>query len=76
LNVYKPNYIKYSSDSKKEVWLFSEIYYEQGWNAYIDGNRHPFPVDYVLRAMMVPEGKHIIEFKFEPEVIQTGVLLQ
>jgi hypothetical protein len=77
LNVYKPNYIKYSSDSKKEgLAVFSEIYYEQGWNAYIDGEQTShFPVDYVLRAMMVPEGKHIIEFKFEPEVIQTGSII-
>ncbi|MDG2432440.1 YfhO family protein [Flavobacterium sp.] len=74
LNVYKPNYIKYSSDSKKEgLAVFSEIYYEKGWNAYIDGEKTShFPVDYVLRGMMVPEGKHTIEFKFEPDVIQTG----
>ena len=77
LNVYKPNFIQYSSDSKKEgLAVFSEIYYENGWNAYIDGEKTAhFPVDYVLRAMMVPEGKHTIEFKFEPEVIKTGSII-
>jgi len=71
---YKPNYIKYQSDNKKEgLAVFSEIYYKNGWNAYVDGQlTDHFPVDYVLRAMEVPGGKHTIEFKFEPKVIKTG----
>lgn len=74
LEVYKPNYLKYSSKSKNEgLAVFSEIYYEKGWNAYVDGVKTDhFPVDYVLRAMMVPAGDHTIEFKFEPEVVKTG----
>ncbi|MEO8253521.1 MAG: YfhO family protein [Flavobacterium sp.] len=74
LQVYKPNYIKYHSDSKNEgLAVFSEIYYPKGWNAYIDGEKTDhFPVDYVLRAMMIPKGVHTVEFKFEPEVIKTG----
>ena len=72
--MYKPNYLKYSSKSKNEgLAVFSEIYYEKGWNAYVDGVKTDhFPVDYVLRAMMVPAGDHTIEFKFEPEVVKTG----
>ncbi|AWG23409.1 hypothetical protein FFWV33_18665 [Flavobacterium faecale] len=74
LNVYKPNYLKYTAETKNEgLAVFSEIYYEKGWNAYVDGElTNHFPVDYVLRAMMVPPGKHTIEFKFEPQVIKTG----
>lgn len=74
LNVYKPNYLKYTSATKNEALaVFSEIYYENGWNAYIDGEKTDhFPVDYVLRALIVPGGEHTIEFKFEPEVIKTG----
>lgn len=74
LDVYKPNYLKYTSEnSGKGLAVFSEIYYENGWNAYIDGKKTDhFLVDYVLRAMEVPAGKHIIEFKFEPQVIKTG----
>jgi hypothetical protein len=38
-----------------KVWQFSEIYYENGWNAYIDGVKSEhFPVDYVLRALVIP----------------------
>mgnify|MGYP003603780421 FL=1 len=71
---YKPNYIKYQSDSKGDALaVFSEMYYKNGWNAYVDGQlTDHFPVDYVLRAMEVPGGKHTIEFKFEPQVVKTG----
>ncbi|MFB9107551.1 YfhO family protein [Flavobacterium gyeonganense] len=71
---YKPNYIKYQSDNGKDgLAVFSEMYYKNGWNAYIDGHlTDHFPVDYVLRAMEIPGGKHTIEFKFEPQVIKTG----
>ncbi|SHG15520.1 YfhO family protein [Flavobacterium defluvii] len=71
---YKPNYIKYESDNAKDgLAVFSEIYYKNGWNAYIDGKlTDHFPVDYVLRAMEIPGGKHKIEFKFEPQIIKTG----
>jgi hypothetical protein len=74
LDIYKPNYLKYTSEnSGKGLAVFSEIYYEKGWNAYIDGKKTDhFLVDYVLRAMEVPAGKHTIEFKFEPQVIKTG----
>jgi hypothetical protein len=71
---YKPNYIKYKSSSAVDGFaVFSEIYYKDGWNAYIDGELTPYSrVDYVLRGMKVPAGKHEIEFKFEPQVIKTG----
>ncbi|MFC3335618.1 YfhO family protein [Flavobacterium palustre] len=74
LREYKPNYIKYISESKNEgLAVFSEIYYEKGWNAYVNGEKtNHFPVNYVLRGMMLPEGVHTVEFKFEPEVIKTG----
>ncbi len=77
LDIYKPNYLKYASNNEgKGLAVFSEIYYENGWNAYVDGKlTDHFPVNYVLRAMIVPAGKHTIEFKFEPQVVQTGSMI-
>jgi LPXTG-motif cell wall-anchored protein len=74
LENYKPNYLKYVSDNSNEgLAVFSEIYYGKGWNAYIDGKSVSHTrVDYVLRALNIPAGKHTIEFKFEPQVIKTG----
>lgn len=74
LTDYKPNCITYSSyNPNAGVAVFSEMYYENGWNAYIDGKKTDyFKVNYVLRALKIPEGNHTIEFKFEPKVIETG----
>ena len=74
LKEFKPNYLKYESNNRNEgIAVFSEIYYSQGWNAYIDGKLIPhFRVNYVLRAMEIPKGNHTIEFKFEPQVVETG----
>lgn len=71
---YKPNYLKYEAENKESgLAVFSEVYYPHGWFAYIDGVEVPhFRVDYVLRGIEVPKGKHIIEFKFEPEVVKKG----
>jgi hypothetical protein len=70
LTEYKPNYLKYNASSAKQgIVIFSEIYYDKGWNAYVDGELNPhFRANYVLRGMQIPAGNHVVEFKFEPAV--------
>ncbi|MGQ0828317.1 MAG: hypothetical protein ACT4ON_07975 [Bacteroidota bacterium] len=74
LTEYKPNHLIYESNSTTEqLAVFSEIYYKDGWNTYVDGELKPhFGVNYVLRVMSIQPGKHTIEFKFEPTKYYTG----
>jgi hypothetical protein len=71
---YSPNQISYEYQAKTEqLAVFSEVYYQPGWNAYIDGKpaKH-FRANYVLRAMKLPAGNHKVEFKFEPKGYYIG----
>lgn len=66
LTEYRPNFLRYeyNADAPATV-VFSEIYYNKGWKAYIDGAEAPyFRADYVLRAMELPAGKHTVEWRF------------
>ncbi len=76
LKTYQPNELSFDSSSKTpQLAVFSEIYYPHGWNVYLDGNKVDYiKANYLLRALYVPAGKHKIEMKFEPAVIETGKL--
>ncbi len=64
---YRPNYLRYdyTLEGGSAVAVFSEIYYDKGWQAYVDGEPYDsFRADYLLRAMVLPEGKHTVEWRF------------
>jgi len=74
LKSYKADELVYESNATTaQMTVFSEIFYPKGWNAYVDGKLTPhIGVNYVLRAMVMPAGKHELVFKFEPESYYKG----
>lgn len=71
---YEPNKLIYHTKATTEqLAVFSEIFYDKGWNVYIDGKKsNYFRANYLLRAMIIPVGEHEITFKFEPESFSIG----
>lgn len=66
LKIYK------TKSTTPQLCVFSEIYYKEGWKAYIDGKETPIlRANYVLRALEVPAGEHTIELRCEPDTLKT-----
>ena len=74
LTDYSPGSLRYESSSfQRQLAVFSEIFYEGGWQVLIDGQpAELIRANYVLRALEVPAGEHIIEMKFEFRPFVTG----
>ena len=74
LQSYQPNELVYKTNaSSPQFVVFSEMYYQPGWQAYLDGEKvEHVRANYVLRAMNIPAGEHTVTFRFEPEVVNTG----
>jgi hypothetical protein len=74
LQSYQPNELVYETNaSSPQFAVFSEMYYQPGWQAYLDGEEvDHVRANYVLRAMNIPAGEHTVTFRFEPEVVNTG----
>lgn len=77
LSQYRPDHLTYEySTSRDMVAVFSEIWYNKGWNAYVDGEKIPyFRANYILRAAQLPGGNHKVEFKFEPQSYKNGEII-
>ena len=69
LSSYSPNRLVYKVKSEKSNFIvFSEIYYPKGWIAYVDGVQTThFPVNYILRGLVIPKGGSEIVFEFKPK---------
>ena len=66
LTEYRPNYLRYEYSADGDAFaVFSEIYTEQGWHAFVDGEEvEPMRADYILRALSLPAGEHVVEWRF------------
>ena len=74
LTEYHPDHLVYKYKSAQDaIAVFAEVWYDKGWNAYLDGNKIPyFRANYILRAAKLPAGSHNLEFKFEPTSYLVG----
>ena len=74
MTAYYPNKVEYrSSSAQPGLAVFSEIYYKNGWKAFIDGQSVPISrADWILRALVIPAGEHHIEFVFDPDDVRTA----
>nr|WP_238527997.1 YfhO family protein [Aquimarina agarivorans] len=70
----KPDELVYISENSNAGFaVFSEMYYKNGWKAYIDDVETPiYKTNYALRGIQIPKGKHRVEFVFKPQVVKTG----
>lgn len=77
LTGHTPNSVEFQTENQIEKTLvLSEIYYPFGWKATIDDEPvEHFRVNYMLRALNVPAGKHHIVFHFDPDSIRKGNML-
>lgn len=77
LTSYAPNRLTYSATTDRDgVAVFSEVFFPWGWHASLDGNPAEIGrVDYLLRALKIPAGKHTVEMVFNPESLEvTGTI--
>ena len=72
LTEYTPNRLTYEySAPEAGVAVFSEVFYDGGWKAWLDGDRSReveiFAADWILRGAVLPEGDHTLTMSFEPK---------
>lgn len=74
LTSYHPDRMEYEYSAPNDVFaVFSEVYYDKGWKAYVDGKEVPIlRADYILRALQLPGGNHKVEFVFDPETVKVS----
>lgn len=77
LKSYAPNRLVYDVDSESDqIAVFSEIYYKDGWKAYVNGQEAPyFRANYLLRAMPLKAGNYEVEFRFDPSIVSVSKTL-
>lgn len=77
LTSYHPDKLQYEYTAPNDVFaVFSEVYYDKGWKAYVDGEEVSIiRTDYLLRGLQLPGGNHKVEFIFDPQTMKISSIV-
>lgn len=77
LTSYHPDTMRYEYSVPNDAFaVFSEMYYDKGWKAFIDGEEVPIiRANYALRGLQVPGGNHKVEFVFAPDSMRISNII-
>ncbi len=76
IDIYRPTEIRLNATVSSPKLLFLSDTYDRGWKTYIDGRTTELlRADYDFRAVAVPTGNHIVEFKYQPQSFKTGLII-
>lgn len=71
---YLPNRVIINTETAAASMLVLSDTYYPGWIAIVDGvEREIYRVNYAFRGVVVPGGRHTVEFRYEPESLRTGI---
>jgi hypothetical protein len=64
---YEPNRVEVDTETTAPGLLVLTDQYYPGWQAWLDGTRVPiYRTDYLFRGVLVPPGRHRVEFTYRP----------
>lgn len=73
---YAPNELRYHySISSPEMAVFSEVYFPEGWHAWIEDTGENVPVfraDWILRGAVLPAGEHDLVMRYDPKAVSVS----
>jgi hypothetical protein len=73
---YKPNRIRFEVDGEAPGFLVLTDVWFPGWKCTVSGEEvKVYRANYTFRAVKVPAGKHMVEFRFEPVSYQRGRII-
>jgi hypothetical protein len=70
---YRDERVSVDTDADRRALLVLTDSWFPGWKASVDGDEVPIErVDYLIRGVPVPAGKHRVEFRYEPASWRAG----
>jgi uncharacterized membrane protein YfhO len=73
---YEPGYVEIEVQTDVPRFLVLSDTYYPGWKAHVDGKKNKiYRVDYILRAVSLGQGRHIVKFTYDPFSFRIGAII-
>jgi len=76
ISKYEPGYVEIEAETGVPRFLVLSDTYYPGWKVYVDGKKDKiYRADYILRAVYLRPGKHIVKFTYDPFSFKIGAII-